>query len=175
MPQPKTSPATMDSPLSRRCHCRVWPRRNHSAPSFDSLEPYVRTNSTKVREALLPRLTRCSPQSTVRGGDRRPVKNSGRTDGQLWLQLDALAHSRSKKSLVHNPKGAVDGEPVIPSWRISIFPHGDCGGRGAVLAQGSRKGERGRSTAGFLSPPWSVGAWRWGRAELGAIVPERSG
>ena len=121
MPQPKTLPATMNRPQPRRRHCRAWIRQSHSALNFDSLETYARTNSTKVGEASLPWLTRCSFQSTACGDNCCPVRNPGRTDGQLRLQPDALAHPRFLEVSGAQNQGAVDGEPVIAPRRISVF------------------------------------------------------
>jgi hypothetical protein len=80
--------------VSRRRHCPMCPAGAPSDSPFDSTEPDVKTNITKVVEAPLPWLTWCRLQSTERGRDRCPVTNYGRP-GQLQSQSGALAHNRS--------------------------------------------------------------------------------
>jgi hypothetical protein len=62
-----------------RRHCPMPTRPSpQRAPHLNSTKPDVKVNSTNIVEAPLPWLTRCQHLSTKRGGDHRPVTNSGR-------------------------------------------------------------------------------------------------
>lgn len=147
------------APLPHAAH------RSPSTPFFDSSEPHARTNSAKVGEASLPRLTRCCPLSTKCGEDRCLVKNSGRTGGQLQRQTDVPALSRSRESLGHNTKGAVDGESGFTCGR-SLFPLRRRQSWGLYWCEILRTGGKGGRRLGSYQSLGFVGAWRKNRAEL---------